>query len=252
MGGPLHRRDHRRALPEVRAVSAPKAVVTDIEGTTSSIAFVKDVLFPFARKHLAEYIATHGQQAAVRQCLSDARTLAGEPGLDEVGTVALLQRWLDEDRKATPLKTLQGLIWADGYARGEIKGHVHSDAARALREWHSKGLRLYVYSSGSIAAQRLIFGYSVEGDLTPVFSGYFDTTTGPKVEAPSYTKIAQALELPPGDILFLSDNTAELDAAKQAGFRTAALDRGEVALPPGHGHPVFHDFTSLDPFAHVS
>ena len=233
-------------------MSGPVAVVTDIEGTTSSIAFVKDVLFPFARKHLVEYVATHGDAPTVRQCLSDARTLAGEPGLDDVSTVALLQRWLDEDRKATPLKTLQGLIWADGYARGEIKGHVHSDAARALREWHSKGLRLYVYSSGSIAAQRLIFGYSVEGDLTPVFSGYFDTTTGPKVEAPSYTKIAQALELPPGDILFLSDNTAELDAAKQAGFRTAALDRGEVALPPGHGHPVFHDFTSLDPFAHVS
>ncbi|NPD22847.1 acireductone synthase [Corallococcus exiguus] len=233
-------------------MSAPKAVVTDIEGTTSSIAFVKDVLFPFARKHLAEYVAMHGQQAAVRQCLSDARTLAGEPALGDVGTVALLQRWLDEDRKATPLKTLQGLIWADGYARGEIKGHVHADAARALRDWHAKGMRLYVYSSGSIAAQKLIFGYSVEGDLTPVFSDYFDTTTGPKVEAPSYTKIAQALELPPGDILFLSDNTAELDAAKQAGFRTAALDRGEVALPPGHGHPVFHDFTSLDPFAHVS
>ncbi|RKI50062.1 acireductone synthase [Corallococcus sp. AB004] len=233
-------------------MSAPKAVVTDIEGTTSSIAFVKDVLFPFARKHLAEYVATHGQQAAVRQCLSDARTLAGEPALGDVGTVALLHRWLDEDRKATPLKTLQGLIWADGYARGEIKGHVHADAARALRDWHAKGMRLYVYSSGSIAAQKLVFGYSVEGDLTPVFSDYFDTTTGPKVEAPSYTKIAQALELPPGDILFLSDNTAELDAAKQAGFRTAALDRGEVALPPGHGHPVFHDFTSLDPFAHVS
>lgn len=233
-------------------MSAPVAIVTDIEGTTSSIAFVKDVLFPFARKHLAEYVAVHGQDAAVRQCLSDARTLAGEPALDDVGTVALLQRWLDEDRKATPLKTLQGLIWADGYARGELQGHVHADAARALREWHGAGLRLYVYSSGSIAAQKLIFGYSVEGDLSPLFSGYFDTTTGPKVEAASYTKIAQALALPPKDLLFLSDNVLELDAARQAGFSTACLDRGEVAIPPGHGHPVFHDFTSLDPFARVS
>ncbi|RKH00987.1 acireductone synthase [Corallococcus sp. CA053C] len=232
-------------------MSGPVAVVTDIEGTTSSIAFVKDVLFPFARKHLLEYVATHGEDSTVRQCLSDARTLAGEPALDDVGTVALLQRWLDEDRKATPLKTLQGLIWADGYARGDLKGHVHADAARALRAWHARGLRLYVYSSGSVAAQKLIFGYSVEGDLTPLFSGYFDTTTGPKVEAASYTKIAQALELPPGDILFLSDNVAELEAARQAGLFTACLDRGEVAIAPGHGHPTFHDFTTLDPFALV-
>ncbi|RKH20832.1 acireductone synthase [Corallococcus sp. CA047B] len=233
-------------------MSAPVAIVTDIEGTTSSIAFVKDVLFPFARKHLAEFVATHGEQSSVRQCLSDARTLAGEPALDDVSTVALLQRWLDEDRKATPLKTLQGLIWADGYARGELKGHVYADAARELRAWHGRGLRLYVYSSGSVAAQKLIFGYSVEGDLTPLFSGYFDTTTGPKVEAASYTKIAQALELPPGDILFLSDNVAELDAARKAGLRTACLDRGEVAVPAGHGHPTFHDFTTLDPFARAS
>lgn len=233
-------------------MSGPVAVVTDIEGTTSSIAFVKDVLFPFARKHLVEYVAVHGNEPTVRQCLSDARTLAGEPGLDDVSTVALLQRWLDEDRKATPLKTLQGLIWAEGYARGDLKGHVHADAARALRAWHARGLRLYVYSSGSVAAQKLIFGYSVEGDLTPLFSGYFDTTTGPKVEAASYTKIAQALELPPGDILFLSDSVAELHAARQAGLSTACLDRGEVAIPPGHGHPTFPDFTSLDPFARVS
>ncbi|MCY1033571.1 acireductone synthase [Corallococcus sp. BB11-1] len=232
-------------------MSAPVAIVTDIEGTTSSIAFVRDVLFPFARKHLAEYVATHGQRSSVRQCLSDARTLAGEPALDDVGTVALLQRWLGEDRKATPLKTLQGLIWADGYARGELKGHVYADAARALREWSERGLRLYVYSSGSVAAQKLIFGYSVEGDLTPLFSGYFDTTTGPKLEAASYTKIAQALALPPGDILFLSDNVAELDAARRAGFGTACLDRGEASIPPGHDHPTFHDFTSLDPFARV-
>jgi enolase-phosphatase E1 len=230
-------------------VSAPKAVVTDIEGTTSSIAFVKDVLFPFARKHLAEYIATHGQRSDVRQCLSDARTLVGEPGLDEIGTVALLQRWMNVDRKATPLKTLQGLIWADGYARGELQGHVYADVARALRDWNARGLRLYVYSSGSIVAQRLIFGHSVEGDLTSLFSGYFDTTTGPKLEAASYTAIAREVSLPPGDVLFLSDSVAELDAAKQAGMRTACLDRGEVAIPPGHGHPVFHDFTSLDPFA---
>ncbi|RKG85867.1 acireductone synthase [Corallococcus terminator] len=233
-------------------MSGPVAIVTDVEGTTSSVAFVRDVLFPFARKHLAEYVALHGQQSTVRQCLSDARTLAGEPGLDDVGTVALLQRWLREDRKATPLKTLQGLIWAEGYSRGELKGHVYADAARELRAWHGRGLRLYVYSSGSVAAQKLLFGYSIEGDLTPLLSGHFDTTTGPKLEAASYTKIAQALALSPGDILFLSDSVAELDAARQAGLRTACLDRGEVAVPQGHGHPTFPDFTSLDSFVCVS
>ncbi|MCY1039845.1 acireductone synthase [Corallococcus sp. bb12-1] len=233
-------------------MSGPIAIVTDVEGTTSSVAFVRDVLFPFARKHLAEYVALHGQQSTVRQCLSDARTLAGEPGLDDVGTVALLHRWLHEDRKATPLKTLQGLIWAEGYARGELKGHVYADAARELRAWHGRGLRLYVYSSGSVAAQKLLFGYSIEGDLTPLLSGHFDTTTGPKQEAASYTKIAQALALSPGDILFLSDSVAELDAARQAGLRTACLDRGEVAVPQGHGHPTFPDFTSLGSFVRVS
>ncbi|MBJ6759929.1 acireductone synthase [Myxococcaceae bacterium JPH2] len=225
-----------------------RAIVTDIEGTTSSISFVKDVLFPHARRHLAAYVAAHRSDPEVRQCLDSARALVGGAPSDDAVVASLLQ-WLDEDRKVTPLKTLQGLIWAAGYASGELHGHVYADAAAGLRQWHQRGLHLYVYSSGSVAAQKLIYGYSTQGDLTPLFSGYFDTTTGPKQEAPSYTRIAQAVGLPPGEILFLSDNVAELDAAKTAGMRTACLDRGEVVIRPGHGHPAYPSFEQLDPWA---
>ncbi|WP_437957857.1 acireductone synthase [Sorangium sp. So ce119] len=230
-------------------MSAVRAVVTDIEGTTSSIAFVKEVLFPFARQRLPAFVASRRDDAAVRWYLDEARALAGEVAPGDEGTVALLLRWIDEDRKATPLKALQGLVWAEGYARGELTGHVHADAAAALRAWHARGLRLYIYSSGSIAAQKLLFGHTAHGDLTPLFSGYFDTTTGPKVEPGSYSIIARALDLPPADILFLSDSVAELCAARDAGLRTACLDRGKVPIAPGHGHPVFTSFEGLDPSA---
>ncbi|MBZ4419285.1 acireductone synthase [Myxococcus sp. RHSTA-1-4] len=226
-----------------------RAVLTDIEGTTSSISFVKDVLFPFAKRNLEVFIAAHRDSPQVRRCLDDARELAGNPGLSDDATVALLRQWIDEDRKATPLKTLQGLIWEQGYARGELQGHMYPDAVEGLRAWHAKGLRLYVYSSGSVAAQKLVFGYTAWGDLTPLFSGYFDTTTGPKVESPSYTRIAREIGLPPEQVLFLSDSVAELNAARSAGMRTACLDRGEAVIPAGHGHPTFHGFATLDPSA---
>jgi len=190
-----------------------QAVLTDIEGTTSSIAFVTDTLFPYARARLADWIAAHPEDAA--PILKD---VPGDP-------VETLTRWIDEDRKETALKTLQGLIWAEGYADGTLKGHVYPDAAEALRRWHADGLRLYVYSSGSVAAQKLIFGHSNAGDLTPLFSGYFDTTTGPKKEAESYTRIAAEIGLPVQDILFLSDSVPEIEAARAAGLQTCLVDR---------------------------
>ncbi|MBL8646208.1 MAG: acireductone synthase [Sphingosinicella sp.] len=190
-----------------------KAVLTDIEGTTSSIAFVTDTLFPYARARLAGWIATHPDDAA--PILNDV------PG-DAVET---LTRWIDEDRKETALKTLQGLIWAEGYADGTLEGHVYPDAAEALRRWHADGLSLYVYSSGSVAAQKLIFGHSNAGDLTPLFSGYFDTTTGPKKEAESYLRIAVEIGLPVQEILFLSDSVPEIEAARGAGLKTCLVDR---------------------------
>ena len=194
-----------------------RAILTDIEGTTSSISFVADVLFPYARDRLASYCAAHPE--AVEPILAEVQAI--EPG-DPIATMA---RWIDEDRKITPLKTLQGMIWADGFRDGAFKGHIYPDAAAALRRWHAAGLSLYVFSSGSVAAQKLIFGHSEAGDLTPLFSGYFDTNTGPKREAIAYTRIAEAIGLPPGDILFLSDIEAETEAARGAGMGALLIDR---------------------------
>jgi len=194
-----------------------EAILTDIEGTTSSVSFVTDVLFPYASKHLPDYVAAHA--ARVAPLLEEVQAI--EPG----DPVATLLRWIDEDRKATPLKTLQGMIWAEGYAEGVLTGHVFPDAAAALRAWHAKGLRLFVYSSGSVAAQKLIFGHSDQGDLSPLFGGWFDTHIGMKQDAGSYCRIAAEIGLPAEKILFLSDHVGEVDAAREAGMQAILVDR---------------------------
>ena len=191
--------------------------MTDIEGTTSSISFVADVLFPYARARLSSYCAAHPKETA--SILAEVQAL--EPG----DPIATMTRWIDTDQKITPLKTLQGMIWDAGFRDGAFEGHVYPDAVAGLRRWHAAGLKLYVFSSGSVAAQKLIFGFSEAGDLTPLFSGYFDTTTGPKRDAIAYTRIAAAIGLPVADILFLSDVAAETDAAKTAGMKALLIDR---------------------------
>jgi enolase-phosphatase E1 len=212
---------------------AARAVLVDIEGTTSTIAFVHQVLFPYADKHLDAYVTAHRDEPAVAAAMLEAARLAGEePGIDDAAVLAHLHRWIAEDRKATPLKTLQGLIWAEGYRQTGLRGHVYADAAAGLRRWHDAGLRLYVYSSGSVEAQRVLFGHSDHGDLTPLFGGYFDTTTGPKRDSTSYAAIANAIGLAAGEIAFLSDVDAELDAARDAGMRTVRLLR-PADTPPG-------------------
>jgi enolase-phosphatase E1 len=221
-----------------------QAIVTDIEGTTSSLSFVKDVLFPYARDHLAAYVARHAREPAVAQLLTDARALMGDAAGDDA-VVAQLLRWIDEDRKITPLKALQGLIWADGYRQGHFQGHVYADAVRRLRAWHAQGLRLYVYSSGSVLAQKLLFGHSADGDLTPLFAGYFDTTVGTKREPASYRAIAAAVALPAAAIVFLSDVKEELDAARTAGMQTRWLVR-EGALDASAAHRQARSFDELD------
>ncbi|MGL4313974.1 MAG: acireductone synthase [Sphingomonas sp.] len=194
-----------------------RAVLTDIEGTTSSISFVADVLFPYARDRLADYVAAHPAETAPIL----AEVAAIEPG-DPIET---LKRWIDEDRKITPLKTLQGMIWEGGFKSGAFTSHFYADAVAGLRRWHSEGLALYVYSSGSVFAQKLLFGHTDYGDLTPLFSGWFDTTTGPKRDAASYAAIAQAMARPAGDVLFLSDVQAEIDAARAAGMAALLIAR---------------------------
>ncbi|MDN5923856.1 MAG: acireductone synthase [Xanthomonadales bacterium] len=221
------------------------AIVTDIEGTTSSISFVKDVLFPYARDHLPEFVRTHADVPQVQQRLHDA---AHEGGLDpsqREDIITLLVRWIDEDRKPTALKALQGMIWKQGYEAGAYRAHVYPDVAPQLRRWHDAGIPLYVYSSGSVVAQKLLFTYSDAGDLTPLFSGYFDTETGPKREPRSYAAIVATIGKPAPQILFLSDIIAELDAAAQAGMRTMQLCRApEIgALDPRH--PWVADFTHI-------
>lgn len=223
------------------------AILTDIEGTTSSIAFVKQVLFPFARARLPGFVAAHGGKPEVARLLADARALAGQPDLSDAATADLLVQWIDEDRKATPLKALQGMIWQDGYADGSLKADIYPDAVAGLRRWKGQGAGLYVYSSGSVPAQKLLFAHTPEGDLTPLFSGYFDTAIGGKLEADSYRRIIAEIGLPPSSILFLSDHVGELDAARTAGLATACLDRGEAVIPPSNSHPTFTDFDGLEP-----
>jgi len=222
-----------------------RAIVTDIEGTTSSISFVKDVLFPYARKRLPAFIATHGDKPEVQHWLHEAAKEAGLVSASQAELIALLQRWIDEDRKATPLKALQGMIWEDGYRNGEYRAHVYPDVAPKLREWKLKGLSLYVYSSGSAAAQKLFFAYSDAGDLSTPFSGYFDTETGPKRDTESYRRIAQAIGIPSSEILFLSDVVEELDAARTTGMNTTLLARAPAVCPSGVAHPCVADFNAI-------
>jgi enolase-phosphatase E1 len=218
-----------------------RAILTDIEGTTTRITLVRDVLFPFARRRLGDFVRSR-RDPQVEAIVDDVRRLEGDPQLPEDQVVVRLEQWSDEDRKVTPLKALQGLIWADGYRSGELRGHVYDDALAHLRAWHDRGLRLYVYSSGSIAAQKLLFGHAEAGDLTGLFSGYFDTTIGGKLAAASYSAIASAVDLPPSEILFLSDHVGELDAARDAGLATTWIDRD--GSPATSTHPratTFHD-----------
>lgn len=202
------------------------AILTDIEGTTSSISFVHDVLFPYARARMAGYVSTHAGDPEVREQLAAvAQELGREVSDDEA--VATLLEWIDQDRKLTPLKALQGMIWEHGYCQGDFTGHIYPDAYARLLDWQALGIRLYVYSSGSVAAQKLLFAHTEFGDLTPFFSGYFDTRIGAKREAVSYQRIAQEIGLPSAQILFLSDIEQELDAARLAGMPTYHLVRDQ-------------------------
>jgi enolase-phosphatase E1 len=225
--------------------STPRAIITDIEGTTSSISFVKDVLFPYARKHLPAFVETHADQPEAQHWLSEAAREAGYVEATRQEVIELLLRWIDEDRKSTALKALQGMIWAEGYAAGAYRAHVYPDVPEKLRAWHAAGIALYVYSSGSVPAQKLFFHHSEAGDLTSLFSDHFDTETGPKRARESYVRIAEAIGQTPAQILFLSDVAEELDAAVAAGLRTGWLVRPPQPLPATPRHPVYRDFDAI-------
>ncbi|UXI67100.1 acireductone synthase [Tahibacter amnicola] len=222
-----------------------RAIVTDIEGTTSSISFVKDVLFPYAAEHLPAFVASHGDKPDVKTWLDATARDAGLDPADRGAIVATLLAWIREDRKATPLKALQGMIWADGYESGAYRAHMYPEVAKQLRDWKASGLPLYVYSSGSVAAQKLFFRYSEAGDLTPLFDGYFDTEIGGKREAGSYARIAEAIGVEAKAILFLSDIAEELDAARAAGLQTTWLCRPPLECPPNPAHACVDRFDAI-------
>jgi len=224
-----------------------RAILTDIEGTTSSIRFVHDVLFPYARSRMADFVRCNAEEVHVVPHLNDVRMEAGAD-LDLEGVISQLVAWIDADRKATPLKVLQGMIWEHGYRSGDFTGHVYPDAARQLRAWHDAGIRLYVFSSGSVQAQKLLFGHSDAGDLTPLFSGYYDTRIGNKRDPAAYRAIVADIGLPAQDILFLSDISEELDAAHAADLHTVQLVR-ECTPDTAASHLQAADFDAIDPAA---
>lgn len=204
-----------------------KAIITDIEGTTSSLSFVKDSLFPYARAHVGDFLRENATNETVQKLLADINIEVGAE-LDLEQAINQLIQWIDDDKKITPMKSLQGLIWESGYQRGELIGHLYPDAIRNLQNWKAEGFDLYVYSSGSVYAQKLLFAHTDAGDLTPLFSGYFDTHIGAKQDSTSYENIVAHIGLPAEQLLFLSDIEAELNAAQTAGLQTIWLTREDA------------------------
>ena len=231
------------------------AILLDIEGTTSSVSFVYDVMFPFARRELEPYLREHW---GTDDLAAAAELIARDAGHDSLAVWAgdgdareLVQdeviRLMDGDIKVTGLKQLQGLIWRSGFESGEMQAHVYEDVPPALAIWKEAGLDVRIYSSGSIAAQKLFFGHTIAGDLLHHFRGHYDTTIGAKKDAASYREIAAAFGLPGKDILFISDVVAELDAAREGGLATAlSLRPGNAEVAAGHGYDEITSFEEIE------
>lgn len=219
----------------------PDALVTDIEGTTSDIHFVQKVMFPYARAALPDYLQQHAEDAQVKPWIAQIAAETGSDASDLTSITAALTGWIDEDRKHTALKALQGQVWERAFRSGEFVAHLYPEVAAALRRWHSEGLPLFVYSSGSIQAQKLYFEHTQDGDLRPCFTHYFDTTSGPKREVESYRRIAECIQMPADKILFLSDIAAELDAARSAGWNTLQIVREGTVPSLDHANAASFD-----------
>lgn len=223
-------------------VAAYDAVLLDIEGTTTSIAFVYEVLFPFARREVAGFVDARWGDPALQEAVAAVAADAGR-ALETPGeVVAAVREQMDSDAKLTGLKALQGQIWVAGYESGELKGHVYEDVLPALERWKARDVPVYIYSSGSVAAQKLLFGSSEAGDLLPLLAGHFDTTTGPKKVASSYVAIAEAIGVAPERVLFLTDNLAEAEAAREAGVHAV------ISVRPGNPELPEHSFETVTSF----
>ena len=210
---------------------------------------MKDVLFPYAYSHLPEFLESYQANPLVAGQLDSVSEQTGIARDDLAALTQQLLDWIDEDVKATPLKTLQGVLWERGYVESVYQAHLYEDAADMLCQWKSAGLDLYVYSSGSVAAQKLFFRFSEAGDLSGLFSGYFDTNIGHKASDQSYRNIASQIGYPTAEILFLSDVVAELDAARLAEMKTTLLRRIDESDSTDEGdssHPRVRDFRQID------
>jgi enolase-phosphatase E1 len=202
-----------------------QAIITDVEGTTTSLSFVKEILFPYARERLGNFIHQHAKDPQIAPLLEATRAIMGNSQVGLEAIITQLHAWSDADVKITALKSLQGLLWEEGYRRSDFVGHVYPDAERNLRAWRARGLRLYVFSSGSVQAQKLLFTHTAFGDLTPLFEGHFDTHIGAKQEVSAYQRIAEHIGIPSEGTLFLSDVKEELAAATEAGMNVIWLCR---------------------------
>ena len=214
----------------------------DVEGTITSLEFVRDQLFPYARAALPDFLRDNAERSEVRVALTRiAHEIGVEPAAVDAITAAL-QRWIDEDRKQPDLKELQGLIWEEGYRSGAYRGHVYPDVLPFWKQARTAGSRLAIYSSGSVRAQQLLLQHSVAGDISGLIDRHFDTVVGPKAETASYTRISALLGTTPAEIAFFSDSIAELDAARAAGLQTCRVVRPGVAAAE-HTHPEITDFS---------
>lgn len=246
--------------PFVLNSSEVRALLLDIEGTTTPIDFVFKTLFPFAVSHVEDFLRQHHSEPEIKNLIGELRSTwsgaasSGAPiwiestAEEKLASAAAYVRWLiSRDSKITPLKTLQGKIWEQGFRRRDLKGEVYPDVAPAFARWQQQGRRIAIFSSGSILAQKLLFSHSTAGDLSRFVEAYFDTTTGPKREPASYRKIASALQLPPDQILFVSDVPAELDAARAAQMHISLSLRQGIPAPPTPAHPSIETFDQLFP-----
>ncbi len=243
------------------SITGIRGVLLDIEGTTTPIAFVHDVLFSYAKTHVADYLAQHFHAEDVRNDIqllreeyaTDVRENKQPPPLADSESAAELEsitnyvQWLISlDRKSTGLKSLQGKIWLEGYSEGSLRSQVYPDVAPALERWRKAGLNVSIFSSGSVLAQQLLFAHTDAGDLTPFVNNYFDTSTGPKANAQSYHRIAETLRLQPGEVLFISDVVTELAAAREAGMKTLLSIRpGNQQQESADQYPLIHSFNEL-------
>ncbi|MHB1440040.1 MAG: acireductone synthase [Cuniculiplasma sp.] len=221
-------------------------VLLDVEGTTTPLNFVHGILFPYAERNMESFLNSMPRGQEVSGCISDLEAFRKENKMDSgENLLNFIRKCMKQDLKIGPLKTLQGLIWERGYRSGELKGEVYDDVPGAMKRWTSSGKKIYIYSSGSVLAQKMIYRYSSGGDLSRFITGYFDTSAGPKKESSSYSRISHMIGVDSGNMSFLTDSPEELRAANQAGFHAIRVDRDGTMVEGKENEDIVHDFREL-------